>query len=125
MQRIDLVEKVGSGIKRMRDTMKEANLVEPKFEMGGFFTVIFYRPMAFEKWLEGWSLHLSLPMTKILSAIHEKERVTKAQLSDLTGQGKTSVDNNINKLRNLGLLMREGSDKSGRWLINQLPPSTE
>ena len=47
MQRIDLVEKVGSGIKRMRDTMKGANLAEPKFEMGGFFTVIFYRPMAF------------------------------------------------------------------------------
>jgi ATP-dependent DNA helicase RecG len=29
MQRIDLVEKVGSGIKRMRDTMKGANLRTP------------------------------------------------------------------------------------------------
>ena len=124
MQRIDLVEKVGSGIKRMRDTMKEANLVEPKFEMGGFFTVIFYRPMAFEKWLEGWGLHLSTPLTKMLLAIHDEEKITKAQLSDIIGQGKTSVDNNINKLRNLGLLIREGSDKSGRWLINQLPPPT-
>ena len=125
MQRIDLVEKVGSGIKRMRDTMKEANLVEPKFEMGGFFTVIFYRPMAFEKWLEGWTLHLRTPLTKMLLAIHDEEKITKAQLSDIIGQGKTSVDNNINKLRNLGLLIREGSDKSGRWLINQLPPPTE
>jgi ATP-dependent DNA helicase RecG len=93
--------------------------------MGGFFTVIFYRPMAFEKWLEGWTLHLRTPLTKMLLAIHDEEKITKAQLSDILGQGKTSVDNNINKLRNLGLLIREGSDKSGRWLINQLPPPTE
>ena len=52
MHRIDLVEKVGSGIKRMRDAMKEANLIEPKFEMGDFFTVVFYRPIVLEKWLE-------------------------------------------------------------------------
>ena len=61
----------------------------------------------------------------MLLAIRDEEKITKAQLSDIIGQGKTSVDNNINKLRNLGLLIREGSDKSGRWLINQLPPPTE
>jgi ATP-dependent DNA helicase RecG len=125
MQRIDLVEKVGSGIRRMRDAMKEANLIEPKFEIGGFFTVIFYRPMVFEKWLEGWGLHLTTPQTKILLAIHDEERITKIQLSDVIGQGKSSVDRNINKLRSLGLLTREGSDKSGRWLVNQLPPPVE
>jgi ATP-dependent DNA helicase RecG len=121
----DLVEKVGSGIKRMRDAMKEANLVEPKFEMGGFFTVVFYRPMVFEKWLEGWSLHLKTPLVKILSAIYDEERITKPQLSDVIGQGKTSVDNNINKLKKLGLLTREGSDKIGRWVIHQLPQPKE
>lgn len=122
MQRIDLAEKVGSGIKRMRDAMKEANLLEPKFEIGGFFTVIFYRPMVFEKWLEGWSGHLTTPLTKILLVIHDEERITKIQLSNIIGQSKSSIDRYINKLRNLGLLTREGSDKSGKWLINQLPP---
>jgi ATP-dependent DNA helicase RecG len=125
MQRIELVEKVGSGIKRMRDAMKEANLEEPKFEMGGFFTVVLYRPMVFEKWLEGWALQLTIPMTKMLLAMHNKERITKAQLSDILGQSKTSVDNIINKLRTLGLIVREGPDKGGRWLINQLAPPRE
>lgn len=78
--------------------------------------------MVFEKWLEGWGVHLTTPLTKIILAIHDEERITKIQLSNITGQGKSSVDRNINKLRNLGLLTREGSDKSGRWLINQLPP---
>lgn len=122
MQRIALVEKVGSGIKRIRDTIKDANLPEPLFEMGGFFTVTFYRPMAFEKWLQGWGAHLTTPLIKMLLAIHDQERITKPQLSDIIGQGKTSVDKNISKLRNLGLLTRQGSDKSGKWLIHQLPP---
>lgn len=121
MQRIDLVEKVGSGIKRMRDTMKEANLLEPKFEMGGFFTVIFYRPLVFEKWLEGWGLQLTTPLIKMLKAIYNEERITKPQLSDVIGLGKTSVDNYINKLKTLGLLTREGSDKNGHWVIHQIP----
>ncbi len=82
MQRIDIVEKVGSGIKRMRDAMKEANLIEPIFEIGGFFTVILYRPMAFEKWLEGWGIHLTTSLTKILLAIHEEERITKTAINE-------------------------------------------
>jgi ATP-dependent DNA helicase RecG len=116
------VEKVGSGIKRMRDAMKEANLEEPKFEMGGFFTVVLYRPMVFEKWLEGWSLQLMTPLVKILMAIYEEESITKPQLATIIGQSKTSVDNNINRLKKLGLLTREGSDKIGRWVIHKLPP---
>lgn len=122
MQRIDLVEKVGSGIKRMRDAMKDAKLIEPKFEMGGFFSVTFYRPMAFEKWLNGWHLQLSVPMMKILMAIYDEDRITKPQLTGVIGQSKTSVDNTISRLKKLGLLTREGSDKNGRWVIHQLPP---
>lgn len=121
MQRIEMVEKVGSGIKRMRDAMKEANLVEPKFQMGGFFTVTFYRPMVFEKWLESWEPYLTPVQAKIILAFHDKERITKPELTNLIGQGKTTIDKNIASLRNLGLLSREGSDKTGRWLINQFP----
>ena len=50
---------------------------------------------------------------KMLTAIYEEERITKQQLSDIIGQGKTSVDNNINKLKKLGLLTKEGSKKLG------------
>jgi len=51
MQRISLVEKVGSGINRILDTMSEANLPAPKFKMGGFFTVTLYRPVPFDIWI--------------------------------------------------------------------------
>ena len=121
MQRIALVEKVGSGIKRMRDAMRDANLIAPKFEMGGFFTVTFYRPMAFEKWLNSWHPQLTIPLIKMLKAINDEERITKPELANVIGQSKTSVDNNITRLKKLGLLTREGPDKSGRWVVHQLP----
>jgi len=41
--RMQLVEKVGSGIPRMRRLMKEAGLPEPEFDNKGFFTVTFMK----------------------------------------------------------------------------------
>lgn len=41
--RMHLVEKVASGIPRMQEAMKEANLPEPEFHTDGMFTVAFKR----------------------------------------------------------------------------------
>ena len=41
--RMHVVEKVGSGIPRMRRLMKEAELPEPQFNTRGFFTVTFMK----------------------------------------------------------------------------------
>jgi predicted HTH transcriptional regulator len=56
-------------------------------------------------------------------AIHDSNgKITKPQISNIIAQGKTSVDNHIAQLRKLGLLNRVGSDKSGQWVINMIPP---
>ena len=41
---MDVVEKAGSGIKRMRDAMKAEVLPKPKFEFHSFFIKDFKRP---------------------------------------------------------------------------------
>ena len=41
--RMHLVERVASGIPRMQEAMREANLPEPKFHTEGMFTVVFKR----------------------------------------------------------------------------------
>jgi len=49
MQRMGLVEKVGSGIVRMRNGMKEYGLKGPRFDINdNWFTIIFDRPT--ERW---------------------------------------------------------------------------
>jgi len=118
MQRIDLIEKIGSGINRMKDAMLNAGLLEPVFAMGGFFSVTFYRPVDFEKWLEGWTDNLSEPLIKILNMMNENPEVTKAEILLITGQSKTSLDRYIEKLRSMKLLTRHGSRKGGHWSLN-------
>jgi len=42
--RIDYIEQMGTGIMRMRNATKEANVAEPVFELNNFFRVTFKRP---------------------------------------------------------------------------------
>jgi predicted HTH transcriptional regulator len=41
--RIDYIEQMGTGIMRMKEAAKEANVAEPKFELENFFRVTFIR----------------------------------------------------------------------------------
>ncbi len=47
--RLDFVEKLGTGVGKMRRWMKEYGLKSPKIETNGFFTIIFGRPQKIEK----------------------------------------------------------------------------
>ena len=42
-ERVDMVEKIGSGISRINDATKDAKLPEPAFKTEGIFTVVFNR----------------------------------------------------------------------------------
>ena len=44
--RMHLVERVASGIPRMQEAMREANLPEPEFHTEGMFTVVFKRQIS-------------------------------------------------------------------------------
>jgi len=120
--RMDLAEKVGSGINRMKDEMLKANLPEPVFSLEGFFTAIFYRPIHFNKWILNWSDILNAALIKMLEVFHKNPEITKPELSNILKQGKTSIDNNIAQLKALGILIRQGSRKTGKWIINLIPP---
>ena len=117
-ERMDLVEKIGSGISRMRNAMHEANLPAPVFNLEGIFAVTFFRPIAFDKWLESWSNMLTEKQKEILQAIYKNSKITKPKLSALIGIGETAIDNNLVKLKELGIVHRKGSRKSGQWYIN-------
>ena len=54
---------------------------------------------------------------KILEEIRNNPYVTKEMLSSLVGKGKTAIDSAIDKLKANGFLKRNGSYKSGSWII--------
>ena len=121
-ERIRLVEQIGSGIARMRDVMKEEGLTPPEFNIDGMFTVTLRRPFDFEKWVEKWVEKLTDNRVKILREVHNNPKVTKKELEQIVSISASAIDNNIDVLKDLGLLTREGSDKGGNWKINYLLP---
>jgi len=46
LNRCDYIEQMGTGIERMKDAAREAEVAEPEFELSGFFKVTFKRNAA-------------------------------------------------------------------------------
>lgn len=121
-ERMRLVEQIGSGITRIRDVMNDEGLTPPEFNIDGMFTVTLRRPFDFEKWVEKWVEKLTDNRVKILREVHNNHKTTKKELEQLVGISASAIDNNIDVLKDLGLLSREGSDKGGYWKIIPVLP---
>ena len=135
MQRADLVEKIGSGIKRINDAMKDYRLSLPLIKYKNiWFSIIFSRPdlqknsyrqrMNPRRQLESgekvgrkWGEKLGKTEVKILKLISKDEFVTIEELAKKIDLGTTAIENNISKLKKKGFLKRVGPAKGGYWKI--------
>ncbi|MDP2682683.1 MAG: ATP-binding protein [Deltaproteobacteria bacterium] len=133
--RMGKVERMGSGIERMRDLMREAGLKEPVFEMDAFFRVAFYRDPRYslkadretgekttqkklgERLGDKLGERLGKNEMKILDIINQNKFITIPKLSKSLKISTTAVENNIAKLKAKKVLKRIGSDKGGHWEI--------
>jgi len=106
--RLNLIEKVGSGIKRIKKQIKERGL-KVKFETNEFFRITFYKPET------KLGEKLGENQTKILLLIKEKNTIPILELAQKIGISTTAIENNIAKLKEKKLLKRIGPDKGGHW----------
>jgi ATP-dependent DNA helicase RecG len=121
-ERMRLVEQIGSGISRMRDLMQIEGLTPPEFNTDGMFTVIFRRPIEFDKWVVRWVDNLTENRINILKNIYSNPKISKRELESIIGLNGSAIDKNIDFLKDLGLLERKGNTKSGHWIIKyELP----
>lgn len=56
-------------------------------------------------------------MNKIMIEIYKNPRIIGSQLKEIIWISQTSIDNNIKKIKELGLLERVGTKKIGYWTI--------
>ncbi len=124
--RMDKVERMGTGINRMRTLMIEAGLKEPVFEMDSFFRAIFYRDPQYslkadeaeKKGTEETTQKTTRKTTqKIIEAIAKKADITQKELAALIGITEDGVKYHIARLKRKGILKRIGPDKGGHWEI--------
>ncbi|MFD2034014.1 ATP-binding protein [Belliella marina] len=117
--RIRMVEQVGSGIGRIKDRMKEAKLPEPLFKTDGMFTVVLHR--AVEKTVEkrNGGFTFSKTAIKMIDLIKNRPGITTKELANSLKISDKGVEYNLAKMQKSGIIHREGSKKSGFWVIKE------
>ena len=132
-----LVEAWGSGIKRIFNAAKEYGLPEPKFQdFDNMFRVELFRNNSMtgaekeagessekvrRKVGEGSeiirSYELSNTQKKIVNLLLYDRQLSAAKIAEQLGMGSRSIEKNIKKLKELGILIRHGSPKNGYWEV--------
>ena len=112
--KMHLVEQIGSGISRMNESMKAANLPAPQYSMEGMFTVTFQRPLkTVEKTVEKTSEE------KIITLIKSNAKTTGKEMMRETGLTRRGVEYLLNKLKENGTIQRVGPNKGGHWQVTK------
>ena len=106
--RMHLVEQVGSGIRRMREFMKERGLPEPLFETSGFFCITLFR---------GKGSQSSMLDTTILDELRKKPEIRYDELEQNLSISSATLSAGIKRLKDGGFIIREGTNRRGLWKV--------
>ena len=116
------------------DACKAVGLPEPEYGTdGGFVWITFMRPNSVIKQVEASSITkneptnepinepinelLSVRQKDIIAAIRLKPSITREELADITKISLATIKREITTLRNKGYINRDGSNKSGLWIL--------
>ena len=114
LHRAGYIEKMGTGINKMKNLISKAGLPPIKFEFDNFFTVTFTRT---KKVTERVTKKVTENQRKILNNIKENSNITTQELSKKVGISDRKIKDNIKKLKENNLLKRIGSPRGGYWEV--------
>jgi len=122
--RLDFVEKLGTGISKMRRWMKEYGLKTPKIETNGFFTITFNRAIRDRKdkmSVKGVGKMSVKGVGKkkrknlILEKVMTNELFTLVTLSKEFGVNEKTIERDIEELKRAGKIKFVGPKRSGHY----------
>src|SRR5665647_3603931 len=134
LHRIHYIERMGTGISRIRNAMTVAGLEEPVFNFQKFFKVTFKRDINVGKDVgkdvgkvglyvgkenETTELIVSDIVAKTYNVIKENKTITIPELSKSLNISERQVQRIIKKLRDKMLLERKGGRKQGYWEVKK------
>ena len=114
--RMGKMERMGTGIKRMKEAMKKERLPSPQIEVDTFFKITFLRT---ENKGGRLSEKVGENEAAILDLISKNNTITYIALAKQLNISEKAIYVNVEKLKNKGLLKRVGPDKGGHWEITK------
>ena len=119
---MDLVEHIGSGLKRIHDSMKENGLEEPIIEADEhWFQMTFKRKTREKGKVEAESDSRVKTSMKILDLMKVDPAITRIQIADSLNMSVKGVDWQIARMKKAGFLKRMESDIGGHWEVIDRP----
>jgi ATP-dependent DNA helicase RecG len=133
LHRISYIEKMGTGISKIRRLVKEAGLPPVKFEFDTFFTVTFKRlqskliiqqdkhtefgvKFGIKFGIKGKKLERT---ERILRTLHSGSNISVVGLADIFGVTTRVIEKDIELLKNIGLIKFEGARKTGKYVLTE------
>ena len=111
--RTELIEKLGTGIRRINNALNDAELSNANFEFSRFFAVVFDKNTD----LKTTNKTVEKTREKIILLIKENEEITSKILAQKTGITEKGIEYQLNKLKSENIIKRIGADKGGHWEI--------
>lgn len=113
-----LIEHWGRGLSMMNNKCKNVGLPKPKINDNGYMVkVIFARPQNGE--INGENDRINDRIKPVLDLLAENPYITLPEVALQLKYSDSKVNRIIAELRKLGLLTREGSNKTGRWIVKR------
>ncbi len=114
-----LIEKYGSGIKRIINYCSEAGLPKPNFQnqSNGFLVKIYGKKT--ENVVENVAENVAENEKKIVEFIRSNPTYSAKQMSDLLGLTQRTVQRYLKELQDKNIIKRIGPAKGGYWQINK------
>lgn len=118
---LGIIEKYGSGIRRILDYFRKEKQKLPLFGniSDGFMVTVFSDKVGDKVGEEKEVVYLSTNQYRILELLAMNSRLSAAELSENLGISKRKIETNLAVLKSKGFLERIGSPKSGYWKINK------
>jgi len=121
LHRIGYIEKMGTGINKIKHLMTEAGLPQVEFEFNHFFTATFKRPER-PKWelrnvgVKGKRLQRIL---KILESISREELFVDIRLAENLGVSLRTIERDLSLLKKREIIEFIGPPKTGHYILTE------
>jgi ATP-dependent DNA helicase RecG len=110
-----IIEKYGSGIKRVLEAIRAYGLGDPSFEeIQDGFRVTFFKTTqkATQKTTQKKSTR-----DRILEILNENPNLTRNEMANLLGKSQNTIKGHLAKLKSQNRVERIGSDRDGYWKV--------
>lgn len=136
--RVGLIEKLGTGVNRIKGLLKEAGLPEAEFYFNDFFSVTFWRQntgdstalntnkkggqksgqKSSQKGGQKLDVFITPKQDSVLALIYLKPDISRAEIARQLKINESAVQKHLTNLKTKGIIERVGPAKGGYWKVN-------